>query len=227
MKIIIYTGLSISFDEARKILDNTPHTQVIYKKPIKRGDISLAIQEKADIIGIIDGVFHQTPAVAHKEILEAINKGITVIGSSSMGALRASELDNLGMKGIGYIYNQYTTGQITSDDDVALISDNNTLQPLSTPLISIKYTLSQAAQKKIITNKEKKEPLQIAKQTYYPQRNYPHLLSQSHLNTQKKNKLTQFINKTTDIKKKDAKKLLKYIKKKITTPKTQTTDKNE
>ena len=39
VKIIIYTGLSLSFDEAKEILDNHGDVEVIYKKPIKRGDI--------------------------------------------------------------------------------------------------------------------------------------------------------------------------------------------
>lgn len=213
MKIIIYTGLSISFDEAREILNNDENTEVIYKRPIQRGDIPLALRENPDIIGIIDGVFHQKPAVAHKEIIEAINQGIKVVGSSSMGALRASELDTLGMKGIGYIYNQYAAGKITSDDDVALILDNNTLTPLSTPLISIKYTLNQAEKKKIITTDEKKQLLSNAEKTYYPHRTYDNILSQSRISSKTKIQLEKFINQTTDIKKKDAQELLKYIKK--------------
>ena len=80
-KIIIYTGLSISFDEAKEILDSYENVEVIYKRPIKRGDILEAIKEKPDIIGIIDGVFHQSPSVAHKEILKAIDCGI-IVGSS-------------------------------------------------------------------------------------------------------------------------------------------------
>ena len=111
-KIIIYTGLSLSFDEAREILDTTEDVEVIYKRPIKRGDLNHDIKENPDIIGIIDGVFHQSSAVGHREILNVIKKGIEVYGASSMGALRASELDSLGMHGIGYVYNQYATGKI-------------------------------------------------------------------------------------------------------------------
>ena len=119
VKIIIYTGLSLSFDEAKEILDSHDDVEVIYKRPIKRGDLGHDIKENPDIIGIIDGVFHQNSSVGHKEILNVINKGITVVGASSMGALRASELDDLGMVGIGYVYRQYRSGAITSDDDVA------------------------------------------------------------------------------------------------------------
>ena len=101
VKIIIYTGLSLPFDEAKQILDSFDDVEVIYKRPIKRGDLNIALKEKPDIIGIIDGVFHQNSAVGHKEILAAIKSGIKMFGSSSMGALRASELDTLGrLKGV-------------------------------------------------------------------------------------------------------------------------------
>ena len=85
-KIIVYTGLSLPFDEARKILDTTEEVEVIYKRPIKRGDLSLALKEHPDIVAIIDGVFHQSSAVGHKEILNVINSGIEVYGASIMGA---------------------------------------------------------------------------------------------------------------------------------------------
>ena len=58
VKIIIYTGLSLPFDEAKEILDSHDDVEVIYKRPIKRGDLGHDIKENPDIIGIIDGVFH-------------------------------------------------------------------------------------------------------------------------------------------------------------------------
>ena len=63
------------------------------------------------MIAIIDGVFHKEPAVSHKEILEAIKKGVTVVGGASMGALRASELDDFGMIGVGRVYHDYSNGR--------------------------------------------------------------------------------------------------------------------
>lgn len=208
MKSIIYTGLSVTFEEAKSILNKN----VIYKPPIKRGDIDIALKEEVDIIGIIDGVFHQSPAVAHKEILKAINEEIIVIGSSSMGALRASELDSLGMKGIGYVYEQYRDGEITSDDDVAVMLDMETLEALSVPLVNMKYIFTNAVNKDIIKNNEMEELLTIAKDTYYPQRNYANILSKSNLNDEKKNNLIDFIACSEDIKKEDGKRLINYIK---------------
>jgi hypothetical protein len=212
VKIIIYTGLSLPFDEAKKILDSADGIEVIYKRPIKRGDLSIALKENPDIIGIIDGVFHQNSAVGHKEILNVIKNGVKVYGASSMGALRASELDTLGMTGIGYVYNQYASGEVDSDDDVAVMLDSETLEALSEPLINMKYVFTNAVKENIITNDEKDELLSIAKKTFYPKRNYAQTLAQSSLDNDTKGILINFIRESVDIKKEDAKELLKTIK---------------
>ena len=211
VKIIIYAGLSIPFSEAKEILDSTQDVEVIYKRPIKRGDLSQALKENPDIIGIIDGVFHQNSAVGHKEILSVLKKGIKVFGASSMGALRASELDTLGMTGIGYVYNQYASGEVDSDDDVAVMLDSETLEPLSEPLINMKYVFENAADANVLTLDEKEELLAIAKKTYYPKRSYAKTLSDSNLDSDKKGELINFIRESKDIKKEDAKELLYHI----------------
>lgn len=208
MKAIIYTGLSVNFNEAKEILNEN----VVYKPPIKRGDIDEALKENPDIIGIIDGVFHQSPAVAHKEILKAMENGVKVIGSSSMGALRASELDSLGMIGIGYVYEQYRDGKITSDDDVAVSLDKDTLEAISVPLVNMEYVFRNAEKENIITEGEKEALLKIAKEIYYPKRLYSTVLNKSSLDNNKKDVLIDFIAKSKDIKKEDGLKLIKYIK---------------
>lgn len=213
--IIIYTGLSLPFNEAREILDSTDDVEVIYKRPIQRGDIGKALKENPDIIAIVDGVFQEASPVAHKEILNAINQGVEVLGSSSMGALRASELDVLGMKGIGYVYEAYATGKIQSDDDVAVVMDSETLEALSVPLVNMDYIFTDALNKGIITSDEKDELIKIAKETFYPKRNYTDVFKKCSLDEDKKDRLIDFVNSSVDIKKEDAKKLLNYIKKEL------------
>lgn len=212
VKIIIYTGLSLSFDEAREILDSHDDVEVIYERPIKRGDLGQALKKNPDIIGIIDGVFHQNSSVGHKEILNIINNGITVVGSSSMGALRASELDSLGMIGIGYVYEQYATGKVASDDDVAVMLDSESLEALSEPLINMDYVFKNAVNENIITQDEKDELIKIAKSTFYPKRNYSQTLNESDLDDETKGQLINFIRTSVDIKKEDAKELITYIR---------------
>lgn len=213
VKIIIYAGLSLPFSEAKDILDSTEDIEVIYKRPIQRGDLTQVLKENPDIIGIIDGVFHQNSAVGHKEILNVLKNGIKVFGASSMGALRASELDTLGMVGIGYVYNQYASGEVDSDDDVAVMLDSETLEPLSEPLINMKYVFEKAVDENILTIDEKDELMGIAKKTYYPKRSYAKTLSESSLDNDKKGELINFIRESKDIKKEDAKELICHIRK--------------
>ena len=173
---------------------------------------TISVRENPDIIAIIDGVFHQNSAVGHKEILHVIDKGIKVYGASSMGALRASELDSLGMIGVGYVYGQYASGEVDSDDDVAVMLDSETLEALSEPLINMRYVFDNAVDENIITDSEKEELLSIAKRTFYPKRNYAQTLAESSLDSNKKDKLIDFIRTSPDIKKEDAKELLRLIK---------------
>ena len=215
IKVIVYTGLSLSFDEAKEILDSTDKVEVIYKRPIQRGDLGQVLKENPNIIAIIDGVFHQNSAVGHKEILKVMKSGVKVYGASSMGALRASELDSLGMIGAGYVYNQYATGEVDSDDDVAVMLDSDSLEALSEPLINMKYVFENAVRKNIISEEEKEDLLKIAKKTYYPQRSYAKTLSESGLDEDKKTGLIDFIRTSPDIKKEDAKELLEIIRKEI------------
>ena len=94
-KVIIFLGPSLSFSEARYIFPNA-----LYLPPIKCGDILHVLRLQPNYIVIIDGYFEKTAAVWHKEILYTLSKGIQVIGSSSMGALRAAELTYFGMLGV-------------------------------------------------------------------------------------------------------------------------------
>ena len=116
-KIIVFLGPSLDLHDSGEIL------AAEYQPPAKRGDL-LAAGDGATIIGLIDGVFHQECAVAHREILAAVKKGVRVVGSSSMGALRAAEMDTLGMVGIGEIYRMYKSGELESDDEVALVFES-------------------------------------------------------------------------------------------------------
>jgi len=166
-KTIVFLGPSLDPASAEKILPGE------YRPPAKRGDLTRAIEDGAEIIVLIDGVFHQDSAVAHREVLAAVKKGITVIGASSMGALRAAEMHTLGMTGIGKIYELYKNGRLVSDDEVALVFDPVSGYALSEPLINIRCTLNKAEAAGIITAADNTALLAAAKLVFYPQRTYP------------------------------------------------------
>ena len=210
-KVIIFLGPSLNADKAREILDAD------YRPPLKRGDVTAALNDSPDIIGIIDGVFHQQPAVSHREILDALKKGTTVVGGASMGALRASELDEFGMMGIGYVYSQYKNGLIESDDDVAIIINPLNLKQLSDALVSMEYNFKMALREKIISEDEFNKLLKAAKVIFYPKRTYNLVFKNVDIDSAKIEKLEKFLKEYgTDIKQQDAVEVIKYIKKMIT-----------
>ncbi|MDD1696177.1 MAG: TfuA-related McrA-glycine thioamidation protein [Methanoregula sp.] len=172
-KIIVFLGPSLEQTAADKILSAQ------YRPPAKRGDLLAAVLEGATIIGLIDGVFHQESAVAHREILTAVKKGVLVVGSSSMGALRAAEMDTLGMVGIGEIYRMYKIGELESDDEVALVFDPSSGMALSEPLINIRFTLKRAEDAGIINSSEHDALLAAARSVFYPRRTYRIIVSKA------------------------------------------------
>jgi TfuA protein len=170
-RIIVFLGPSLEPETARAILPAE------YRPPAKRGDLLRAVEDGAAIIGLIDGVFHQESAVAHREILAAIKKGVRVVGASSMGALRAAEMDTLGMTGIGEVYRMYKSGELISDDEVALVFDPETGLSLSEPLINIRFTLQKAEQEGVITPQDRAALLAAAQSVFYPQRTYGRIVT--------------------------------------------------
>ncbi|MCK4928963.1 MAG: TfuA-related McrA-glycine thioamidation protein, partial [Methanosarcinales archaeon] len=145
--IVVFTGTSLSMEDAKQQMDAWQVRDIDYRPPIKRNDINILLDKRTpDIIGIIDGIFFDRAAVAHREILRALRAGVTVVGGCSMGALRASELDTYNMIGVGSIYEWYRDGVVESDDEVAVTFHPETLEPLSIPLVNIRVTLERAVE---------------------------------------------------------------------------------
>jgi len=170
-EIVVFLGPSLSVDKAEEILEAD------YRPPAKRGDVHQAAHEGARIICLIDGVFFQDCSVAHKEVLYALEAGARVIGASSMGALRASELDIYGMEGVGIIYEAYRSGRLVSDDEVALTFDPFTFTPTSEPLVNIRFNLDLAWQHGAIDSAAKERLFHCAEALYFPERSYDKMLA--------------------------------------------------
>jgi len=172
MKPVVFTGTSINHQDAEKILDAD------YRSPVRRDDIRKLMKSLPDIIGIIDGVFFDSAAVAHREIIEAIRNGIIIVGGASMGAIRASELDSYGMIGVGRIYEMYRNGVIDSDDEVAVTFDAETMKPLSIPLLNVRVTVKALVDLGILNNDEGAGIIDITRKIFYPDRNFQNILNE-------------------------------------------------
>lgn len=211
---IVYLGPTLRREEAVKILDAD------YRDPAKKGDFLKLSQDSDEkkYVGFIDGVFlHDYPPPPIEVYHLATRKNIELIGASSLGALRAVELEKFGMKGIGKIFQLFKNGVINADDEVAVtfVRGSNILQ--SEAMIDIRFNLFLAYKKGIITNETKKGFAKIAKSVYFPFRNYEDLINL----TQEKypsihdelEHFRRYILKNRDsLKARDAVKLLKYLK---------------
>ena len=94
-----------------------------------------------------------------------------------MGALRASELDVYGMEGVGEVYEAYKRKELVSDDEVALIFDPFSFEPLSEPLVNIRQTLKMALKKGVIDEESHRVLLQTAMSLYFPDRTYDRIIN--------------------------------------------------
>ncbi len=140
-----------------------------FRPPAAMGDITRAVGKNPIAIILIDGVFEDQPSVWHKEILYALSRDIVVIGASSMGALRAVELDAFGMTGYGMIYDAFAAGQLNDDDEVAVVHGPSELnwQVLSDAMIDIRGFIAEALLAGIIQEEEAERVISHAKTQYF------------------------------------------------------------
>lgn len=107
----VYAGLSIAEDEVRGVL-----ADATVAPPVQRGDLHADIDAGHRVVAIIDGRFQQSLAVSVGEIMDGLRNGLRIYGASSMGALRAAELDAYGMIGHGAVYEHIRATACFRDD---------------------------------------------------------------------------------------------------------------
>jgi hypothetical protein len=174
MKIFIFLGPTLPVEEARRELD------AIYLPPVSQGDVLQAVAAGPWAIGIIDGYFEHVPAVWHKEILWALSRNIRVVGSSSMGALRAAELENFGMKGVGKIFEAFHRGELEDDDEVAVAhgpAESGYLAG-SEAMVNMRHTLAAAEAAGVIVSSTHEALVAVAKGLFYPERDLSRMLAE-------------------------------------------------
>ena len=170
--MIIFAGPSL----ANVALPGTGIIEI--RPPVRQGDVYLATLEGPSAIGIIDGYFDGVPSVWHKEILWAMSQGIAVLGASSMGALRAAELDAFGMIGIGSIYGDYRDGVLEDDDEVALTHgpEEFGFAPLSVAMVNLRATLAAAVLAQVITQHQAHAVIDHATAIFFKDRTWDKVL---------------------------------------------------
>src|SRR5436190_11776073 len=159
MKTIVFHGPSIAEAEIRGIIEAT------HAPPVKRGDLESV--GEYDVIVILDGEFGQSMSVSPKEILAVLENGKTVIGASSMGALRASELDRSGMIGVGWVYDYFRRSAVRRDADVALVYSPLDFKPMTVPMVDLEYWMERTSAAGMIADKERALLLKAARNIFF------------------------------------------------------------
>lgn len=134
-RVVMFAGPSIAGLRVPPGLELRP--------PAICGDLAALAATPPAIVGLVDGSFGVAPSVWHKEILELLASGVQVIGAASIGALRAAELADWGMEGVGAIYEAYRSGAIERDDAVMVLQapEEYGFVPLTVPLVDAEAVL--------------------------------------------------------------------------------------
>jgi len=133
------------------------------RPPVRRNDLlDLADSAARYNVVMVDGEFGQRLAVSITEIRSVLRAGQPLTGASSMGALRAVECRKLGMTGSGWVYEQYLSGAITSDAEVALLYDPDEYLPVTIPLVNLRWLLAEKARSGTLSAEASAAALSVA-----------------------------------------------------------------
>ncbi|ODU05652.1 MAG: hypothetical protein ABS81_06990 [Pseudonocardia sp. SCN 72-86] len=173
MTVHVFTGPTLTESDVRAVIPNA-HVH----GPIGHGDLLGSDLSAGDAVVIIDGAFYGSPAIRHKEILQILHDGVTVVGAAGTGAQRAAELDTLGMVGSGTAYRLYRNGTLDGDDEVAVLhgSADDGYPRLSEPMVDIRCTVSRARRRSVLSRASAGALIDAAKNCWFGDRTIERLL---------------------------------------------------
>jgi hypothetical protein len=185
-----------------------------FAPPAACGDVLQAIRSGYTMIGLIDGVFGSQRAVWHKELLYGLSQGVTIVGAASMGALRAAECSQVGMLGIGNIYEDFASGRRTADSDVAIqhLPKEFAYQPITIALVDAEYAIDQLEDQQQLSKTLTNILRVIARNLGFRDRTWEEILSLHQLReSQKQHVLELIFNLGPLLKTRDARSLLTML----------------
>lgn len=213
--VVIFVGPSLDPEKARTILEAD------YRPPAKKGDLIkliMSLDEKDTVVGLIDGYFLLDYPPTPIEVYQLIVRPNTVvIGSSSIGALRAVELEKFGMIGIGKIFQLFKHGKLDADDEVAVTFSQDLYRLQSEAMVDIRYNLYLSLKKGFVDKETKDAIAKVAKSIYFPFRTYQNIVDETIKNyPQLENSARRFeayiLRNRKSLKERDALKLIEYIR---------------
>ncbi len=141
------------------------------RPPVRRLDLLDLVESAVDNeVVMLDGEFGQSLAVSITEIRAVLAAGQPLHGASSMGALRAVECRTLGMTGSGWVFEQYLSGAIESDGDVALLYDPDDYLPVTIPLANVRWLLASKESEGLLDRCAADAALRVANAAHFRER---------------------------------------------------------
>jgi hypothetical protein len=165
---IVFLGPSLDRQVAERLLPGAR-----FLPPAAVGDVHAAARRPSVArIALVDGYFERMAAVWHKEILFALSRGVVVAGAASMGALRAAELADFGMHGVGKIFADFRSGRLSADDEVAVahLPAEHGHAAVTDALVNLRATLAAAARRGELAPRTHQALLGLARGTFYRER---------------------------------------------------------
>jgi ribosomal protein S12 methylthiotransferase accessory factor len=153
--------------QARKY---TPNADV--RVPIRRGDLEEI--ERGRLVIILDGV-EAEGSVSAREIRSAIGRGLRIVGAAGIGALRAAEVHE--MIGVGEVYRLLRSGELTRDDEIAVVWDPAAGDSITEPLVNIRFAISQLVKSGSLSREHGDRLLEVASATNFRERSYERIVS--------------------------------------------------
>jgi hypothetical protein len=166
--IHVFVGPTLPGRDVSRILPGA-----VVHPPVEHGDLLRLDPDRGDVVVIIDGYYHQSASVRHKEILALLAEGVTVIGCSSMGALRAAELAEYGMIGNGLVYRMYQDGRLDADDEVALAhGPAPDYRSFTVPSVVIRHVADMAVRSGVLDEVDATSIIAAARDLHYTERSW-------------------------------------------------------
>lgn len=156
MKPLVFVGPTLPQRDCLQLLDAE------YFSPARVGDLVGVMPGR--LVAIIDGELPPCAFLPDCEIRAALDRGVVLYGAASVGASRASTFADLGMHGVGWVYEQYRAGKLSSFDEVAVLYDPLSLRALSVPLINVRFWLDGLVAASRITPEDANDVLDDVRQ---------------------------------------------------------------
>lgn len=186
-KIIVFCGRSVSQKDLDEAFLDAAH-ELVFAPPAGFGDVWKHIRADTAAMVIIDCIYGDGPSVWHREILSAIEAGITIFGAGGIGALRAAEMSAMGMSGVGSVYQRLKNGLFDADDEVLSGPDGFAL-------VTLRIALEKITADAVLTQEEAEQMTAYTRNIFFARRTWRqiHLWLQNEIETPRREEAVSYL----------------------------------